>query len=243
MVLLPEFPALFAGVRALGSTPRRLVTLLRASGLRRGDRVLDLACGKGAVGVSLAEHLGARVVGVDACAAFLNEARSHAHQRGVQRFCEWREEDARAFVRNSRVRFDVSLMIGLWPLDQAAKALRRVTRPGGLYVIDDAVRDHRHPRGSARGAYRDVPDVDACGRIIDELGDAVVRRVMIPVSAMVSQNRAILQRLARNSAAIARRRPALRRVLDAFIRDQQRAGVELEGALRPTIFVIRRSRS
>ncbi|MEW5920035.1 MAG: class I SAM-dependent methyltransferase [Bacillota bacterium] len=49
-----------------------------------GDKVLDLACGKGAVSVKLAQAFGCRVHGIDAVKAFIEEANRWAKKYNVE---------------------------------------------------------------------------------------------------------------------------------------------------------------
>jgi ubiquinone/menaquinone biosynthesis C-methylase UbiE len=234
--LLPLLPALFEGLDALGSCPGRIASLVGACA-PRGGRLLDLACGKGAVAVEVARRLPFRVVGVDACRAFVERARERAHRTGVGRCCRWIEADVRAYARGCRARFDVAMMIGLLPLPQAAPLLRGLTRPGGVYVVDDAVRDDRHP-GARR--FEGVPDGRECRRLVEELGDRVIRRVMVPRGAVASQNRRILRVLASRVAALAKSHPERAGSLRAFLTRQRSASRLLLGPLRATIWVIAR---
>ena len=77
--MLPFVPDLLRGMWALGCSPRIVVDLLRPLGLPASStRILDLGCGKGAITVRTAEELGFQAIGVDACEAFLKEARHKA---------------------------------------------------------------------------------------------------------------------------------------------------------------------
>jgi SAM-dependent methyltransferase len=259
--LIPVLGELFEGLDALGSTPRRLVSLVERTSVARpfepGLRILDLACGKGVVAVEMARRLGARVTGVDGCREFLDSAEMLAARKGVSQsqgpgsenraakddrttegVCRWIEADVRQFASARRSRFDVAMMIGLFPLAEAAPLLRRLTRPGGIYLIDDAVLDPRHRDA---GAFADVPDAGACRVMIERLGDSVERRVLLPRAAMASQNRAILTRLESAVSRLSNSRMELRRSLRAFMRRQREASAMLEGPLRPTIWVVRRA--
>lgn len=234
--LVPMLASLFDGLEALGSTPGRIVSLI-AGHVRRGGRVLDLACGKGAVAVEVARRLPLRVEGVDACGEFLDRARERSSALGVAARCRWVEADVRAYAKGCTVRFDLSMMIGLLPLSEAAPLLRRLTRPGGVYVVDDAMLDGRHP---GAGRFAGVPDAVMGREIVEELGDRVIRRVMVPRAAIASQNRRILRLLASRVAALAKAHPGRARSLRAFLSRQRSASRLLVGPLRPTIWVIRR---
>lgn len=71
-----------------------------------GDRVLDLACGTGRHALELAGR-GYEVTGVDRTAAYLEEARERAEERGVA--VDWREADMREFERPGG--FELALLL------------------------------------------------------------------------------------------------------------------------------------
>lgn len=236
--LIPVLDGLFAGLPALGSAPRRIASLVERFA-EPGPRswVLDLACGKGAVGIEIAARTGCRVVGVDGCEAFVASARDHAAAREVGRRCVWIESDLRDFARSETRRYDVGMMIGLFPLVRAARVLRPLVRPGGLYIVDDVVLD---PGDRAAKRFRDVPDREECERAIAMLGDHVEHRVLLPRQAILAQSRGILAKLRRAVMALSGERPDLRRSLREFVARQAKASALLVGPIRPTIWVVRR---
>jgi ubiquinone/menaquinone biosynthesis C-methylase UbiE len=109
--------------------------LVRASGLKAGDRVLDVAAGSGNAAIPAAEA-GAIVTASDLTPEMFDAGRRIAAQRGVE--LEWVEADAEAmpFGDNS---FDVVLScVGVMfaPHHQAAAdELVRVCRPGGTIAL------------------------------------------------------------------------------------------------------------
>jgi SAM-dependent methyltransferase len=147
--LLPVLPELLEDLRSLGSVPADVVRLLRGAGCDRSWRVLDLACGKGAVAVALAEEIGCRVVAVDAFEPFIESAKDWGKERRVSKLVQWKVQDVRKVKQTGS--FDAALMVGLFGFAEAAPLLRGHTRVGGAYLIDDAVlarRDRRY-RGCA----------------------------------------------------------------------------------------------
>ena len=128
-------------------------------------------------------------------------------------------------------------MIGLDGLLDGARILRRFTRPGGLYVVDDATRDPRHPRARA---FPDVPDADDAAAQVEALGDTVERRVLLPRATVASRGRTIVAALESAAARAAKSHPRLRSSLAAFVRRHRDAGRDLVGPLRPTIWVVPR---
>jgi SAM-dependent methyltransferase len=106
-------------------------TLVRAAGVRPGDRVLDVAAGTGNVAIPAA-LAGADVVASDLTPELLEAGRQEAERRGVQ--VDWRQADAEA-LPFADGEFDVVLScVGVMfaPHHQAtADELVRVCRPGG----------------------------------------------------------------------------------------------------------------
>nr|WP_090343687.1 class I SAM-dependent methyltransferase [Mycolicibacterium malmesburyense]CRL74844.1 type 11 methyltransferase [Mycolicibacterium malmesburyense] len=105
--------------------------LVRACGVRPGDRVLDVAAGSGNAAIPAAE-LGAMVTASDLTPELFDAGRRIAGERGVN--LEWVEADAEAlpFADNS---FDVVMScVGAMFAPhhrETADELIRVTRPGG----------------------------------------------------------------------------------------------------------------
>lgn len=236
--LLPHFDRLFAGFGALGGAPRKTVALLREAGLRRGARVIDLGCGKGATSVALALRLGARVTGVDANPSFIHAARRLARRRGLpQSRCAFVLGDMRAEARAAPKPFDAALSLGVAPIREAASLTRRLVRPGGLYAVDDVVRD---PGASARGLRAALPTRAVCLALLNRRGDRVIVEWVPAPSAVRRQNASILRRLRRNAAALAREQPRLAPALRAFLTRQSEESRLLEGPLRPALWIVRR---
>jgi 2-polyprenyl-3-methyl-5-hydroxy-6-metoxy-1,4-benzoquinol methylase len=64
--LLPYLPYLLQDLWELGSVPMDMVELISGNvGVSPRTKILDLACGKGAVSVRLAEEYGCSVKGID----------------------------------------------------------------------------------------------------------------------------------------------------------------------------------
>jgi SAM-dependent methyltransferase len=269
---VPLLSRIFAGMESLGSSPRAIVPLLRRLELvpaceRRGDRrgrvlralpwrVLDLACGKGDLAITLARRLGTscvggrgaalgvdswRVVGIDACGEFIEHARERATRLGVEHLCEFRVASISATMRPGRGvlagegAFDAAMMIGLWGVERAAPLLSRLVRPGGVYVIDDAFAvderaAHRHGAATLGDAVR----------FVGERGGEVLHAALVPRRSVRASNQRTLARLSRNARELARERRALRPALAEFIRRQRAASRLLERGLRPGLLLARR---
>jgi SAM-dependent methyltransferase len=231
-VLLAHVGALFGGLDALGSSPRRVVNMLARAGITEAHRVADLGCGKGAVGVETAARLRCRVLGVDAIPEFIDSARALAKARGVTDRCRLVVGD-QARVKG---RFDGALSIGVMPLEGAAALCRARVKRGGVYILDDVVRLERV--GSARGLG--APTLREARELLERDGDAVEACEPIRPAQVRALNARTLRRLTRNGARLADDHPRLRRALAAFLERQRDAVRVLTGPLRPTLWLVRR---
>ena len=188
--LLPYMPALLADLWALGADPDMTAQLL-APMLPPHAHVLDLACGKGAVAVTLAQRLGCRVLGLDAIPAFLDEARAMAKKHGVEALCRFEQCDIRTYCRNPDQRFDAVILSAIGPvfgsLEATVGVLRQQTKPGGYIVIDDAWRE-------ATDTAMLPPPVAACPthaqarEALTAHGDAIVVEAPMPLEALRAEN-------------------------------------------------------
>jgi O-methyltransferase/aklanonic acid methyltransferase len=118
-----------------GPFARRLVD---AAGVAPGDRVLDVACGTGAVGLAAAEAAGrdGGVHAIDLVPAMVDQARAAAAKAGVAMHAE--VGDAERLIHDD-AEFDVVLCgFGIFFLPDVPAALaewKRVLRPGGTLAV------------------------------------------------------------------------------------------------------------
>ncbi|HVC69488.1 MAG TPA: class I SAM-dependent methyltransferase [Acidimicrobiales bacterium] len=126
MWALGDYPTVAAEI-----IPDLGAVLVEACGVRRGDRVLDVAAGSGNAAIPAA-LAGASVVACDLTPELFDAGREQAARHGVR--VEWREADAEA-LPFADGEFDVVLScVGVMfaPHHQAAAdELTRVCRPGG----------------------------------------------------------------------------------------------------------------
>ncbi|MDQ6713633.1 MAG: methyltransferase domain-containing protein [Candidatus Dormibacteraeota bacterium] len=146
-IATPRFYDLFVAVLFGGTRRRSYRRLLVASGVRPGDRVLDIGCGPGFLARMLAEAVGSEgsVVGIDAAPEMIEYAGRKARRLANCRF----ESGAAESLAFPDASFDVvvsSLMMHHLPSEfrlQAAREMRRVLRPAGrLLVADFTIPEH-----------------------------------------------------------------------------------------------------
>ena len=113
---------------------RWAATVAEAAGVKRGDAVLDVACGTGVLAIEAAKRAGAsgRVAGLDCNAGMLAQARTKTAD------IAWREGAAEALPFGDGEFDAVVSQFGLMFFEDRAKALadmRRVLKPGGRLAV------------------------------------------------------------------------------------------------------------
>ena len=197
-VLLPYMPELLEDLWALGADPEMVVRLLKPL-LPTNARVLDLACGKGAVSVALAARLGCRVVGIDAMPAFVETAKAMAAKHDVAHRCKFSIGDIRDYDPGQDS-YDAVILGATGPilgsLRDTVGQLRRMAKPGAYIVLDDAWRvDVKAPLPTS---VSDCPQREEALKALTAFGDAIVVEEQLSQEYLREEN-------ARNNAFIQKR--------------------------------------
>jgi len=127
--------------------------------LREGDRVLDLGCGTGALTLRAARR-GANVKAIDINPGMLDVAREKTHDARLSEKIEFVEMGVAELGRENDRSYDV-VMSGLClseltgeELDFTVKEVRRILKPGGLFLVADEVRPRSFLRRLWQGFFR-----------------------------------------------------------------------------------------
>jgi len=126
-----DFTRIAASMRESGEA------LVKAAGIARGMKVLDLGCGDGTTAIPSA-RLGADVLGVDIARNLVEAGQRRASEAGLAN-CHFQEGDASNLSGLENKTFDrvVSIFGAMFaprPFD-VAKEMVRVTKPGGRIVM------------------------------------------------------------------------------------------------------------
>ncbi|MDR0770940.1 MAG: class I SAM-dependent methyltransferase [Burkholderiales bacterium] len=140
--LLPFLPYLLQDLWELGSSPKEMVGLIEKHlPVSQETRILDLACGKGAVSINIAASLNVSVCGVDLMPEFIECANQKAKELKVDSLCRFLCGDANEAVNTER-NYDGVIFGGAGnilgsPQETLSKLLKTV-KPGGYLLMDEA---------------------------------------------------------------------------------------------------------
>ena len=140
--LIPYLPYLLQDLWELGSSPRDILKIITKHILvSKETKVLDLACGKGAVSVNLAKELGCMVKGIDIIPEFIAFAVQKAQEFGVEELCEFLVGDITELVKTEKD-YDIVILgaVGdvLGNAEETINLLKKTIKKGGYIIIDDA---------------------------------------------------------------------------------------------------------
>lgn len=127
---------------------------------RSGQRLLDLACGKGEMLARWARRYGIEGIGVDISTVFLDAARERAAELGVADRVRFVERDAAAYVADANG-FDVVSCLGATWIGNGLAGTIELMRPalaaGGLLLVGEPYWIDEPPR-EAPAAFGFGPD-------------------------------------------------------------------------------------
>jgi SAM-dependent methyltransferase len=137
--LLPFLPYLLQDFWELGSDPEVICDLIQKHvNITPATRVLDLACGKGAVSVRIAERFHVKVKGIDILPGFIEYAKQKADEHNVSDLCEFIISDINEAVDTEKD-YDVVIFgaagVVLGNPAEMLRKLKAVIKPGGYILI------------------------------------------------------------------------------------------------------------
>lgn len=221
--VLPYLNELLADIWILGSSPHRIAKMLEALMLSPNQsRILDLGCGKGAVAITLAEELGARVDGYDCFKPFLDEAIRKAREHNVSDLCRFKLADIREIVTTARD-YDVVTLASVGTigadLESTVGHLRKTVREGGYILIDDGfVLDDEHIDFQG---YEYVATHDECIRQLTAHGDRLIREVIVPKDEVIAYNQRNNEVIAQRAEELTKCHPDKAQIFSNFVQKEK----------------------
>jgi 2-polyprenyl-3-methyl-5-hydroxy-6-metoxy-1,4-benzoquinol methylase len=223
--LLPYLPYLLQDLWELGSVPMDMVELISGNvGVSPRTKILDLACGKGAVSVRLAEEYGCSVKGIDIIPEFIAYAEKKAAEHSVDSLCHFEVGDVNRSIEWER-NYDIVILgaVGdvLGDALETISKLKNTIGPQGYLVIDDAYRaDSPEGQYLSREQYL---------KIFEGARVKVVAGRRADHADLIAINRSNQARIVLRAHELKAMHPEKSSIFDGYIRSQQAECDELEG--------------
>ena len=228
---LPLAAELFADLEGLGTSHRRAAAWLHGAGVGPRDRVIDLGCGKGAAAVAVAQRCGCVVYGVDGYGAFIEAAQALAEHHGVDARCSFDVGDV--LTRKKRRVWDAGVVLSVLPAMDAVAVMARHVKPGGLVLLDDAVRVARMQQEVwLPGTMAELREQ------LEGAGHRVVRQHVMSRAEVTRMDATLYRRIAARARVMARRDAKTAALVREVLRRQREAHRVLTGPIRPAIVLI-----
>ena len=140
--LLPFLPYLLQDFWELGSDPIVMGNLIeKYIDISDKTRILDLACGKGAVSIKVAKKLRVRIKGIDLMPEFIEFATKKAKEFNVNDLCEFIIDDINEAIKSEKdydcVIFGAAGMDVLGGPAEALYKLKEIVKTGGYILIEE----------------------------------------------------------------------------------------------------------
>jgi len=238
--LLPFLPYLLQDFWELGSEPDVIAGLIQKYVRLSGDtKILDLACGKGAVSVKVAERLSVKVKGVDLIPAFTAYAAQKAKEYGVDDLCAFTVEDINETVEREEdydcVIFGAAGSV-LGDHAETLDKLKAVIKTGGHILIDECYL----PDNGKREDVRYSPDAYLTEKewaaLFREKGLDLVETVFSDDSGSDSGMAALTAR----ANELIEQHPDKKAVFEGYIRSQQNEYDDIDNSLVAVTWILRK---
>lgn len=233
--LIPYLPYLLQDLWVLGSSPKDIIEMIKNHIQVSGKtKILDLACGKGAVSVQAAKTLGCMVKGIDIIPEFIDYANSKALEYDVENLCEFEIGDINEAVAIERS-YDIVILgsVGdvLGTPEETIRKLKSTVKNGGYIFIDDA-----YGNDDADGKY---PTREKWILFIQNAGVQLLEERFIEDGEMESLNDEQQPFIAKRANELKEKYPDKAHLFEGYIKSQQAECDELENEISGVTILLR----
>lgn len=240
--MIPFIPYLLQDLFELGSSPHIIIEILQSIELKKGTTVLDLACGKGAVSIQIAQNLGFNCKGIDLFNPFVEIARERALEARVSHLCEFEVNDIHDVIFKEK-NYDVLILAAaeslLGEVDEAIGKLRNCIIDGGIIIYDGAFLNE--------SSNLDNPDYLIIKKYADTIkqlttyGDEIIKEVLIPAEDTVAINNAYTDLIRKRANELLLKFPDKKKLLFSYVEKQETECSIIENELTGCIWCIKKA--
>lgn len=230
--LLPFLPYLLQDLWELGSSPAHVIKLMQRNFHDvKKMRLLDLACGKGAVAVMLAKTLEVEVKGVDILPEFIDCAERKAFELGVASYCSFLVGDINKTVLDEKD-YDCVILgaVGdvLGDPKETLIKLKKTVKADGCIIYDD-VYAYSEDKAQFSSKNYEYLTYDQWQRVFEETGLKVVD--CITGSVDNEQNESNTQSIITRAIELIQLYPEHKHLFEDYIESQKEECDDLENNL------------
>jgi len=241
--IIPYLPYLLQDFWSLASDPEEMAGLLRThTDLGPGCRVLDLACGKGAVSIHLAKEFGCAAMGIDLIPEFIAEAKEKAEEYGVAGRCVFAAGDVNEAVLAERD-YDLTVwggsgdLLGGYP--KTLEGIARTVKPGGYILLDDG---YLPDESRSLRFHHDYLTKAQWERVFRENGLVVVACNEAEQEADPSEYAEDLGNIRKWSEELIRQHPEKQELFKSYVKSQQSEYEDLQDGLVGALWLLQKTK-
>ena len=240
--LLEYIPYLLQDFWEIGSSPEDIEAAIRKNIKNYCKfRVLDLACGKGAVSVKLAKNLGIHVKGIDIIKEFIEFAKEKSKEYGVSHLCEFTVEDINKSVF-SETGYDIVIFgaVGnvLGSPQETLEKLKNTIKQGGFMVLDEAYLIN----SSEDIKYKNYEYItrDEWLKIFEESGLKLTMEIIPDKEEITDSNDQDMDFIEKRAEELKEKFPEKSSIFDGYVQSQQNECEDLEGNIEGVTWLLQK---
>ena len=239
--LLPFLPYLLQDFWEMGSSPRDMIRLIKNHiSISKDTKILDLACGKGAVSINIAKILNINVYGFDLIPDFIAYANLKAKELNVDSLCHFKHGDVNEAVITEKdydcVIFGAAGNILGSPQETLDKLLKTV-RPQGYILIDETYLPNGSSNEEIKYKNYEYMTREQWLRLFKNSGLKLVEEMLSAEEYNFdSDNRAITAR----ADELAAKYPEKRAIFEGYVQSQLNECADLENNVVAVTWMLQR---
>lgn len=240
--LIPHLPYLLQDLWELGTPPDDIANLIKKYiPDPQSLRILDLACGKGAIGIPLAKQLGCTIKMVDIFPEFIDFARQKAKESNVDSQCEFLIEDINETVKRER-NWDCTMLLAvgdvLGDTKETMQKLRETVRPKGYIIIEESCIDEENA-AEIRCEYN-YPTHSEWLEAIESAGLKLIGKWEDNPDWLSSQNVYCNNAIARRAQELSVQFPQQAELFREYVISQQNESYDVENTVEGASYLLQR---
>lgn len=242
--LLPFLPYLLQDFWELGSDPMVIAELIKEQvDLSENTKVLDLACGKGAVSVKIAQKLRVKVKGIDLIPAFTESAGQKAKEFGVDDLCDFAVDDINEAVKKEKdydcvILGAVGNVLGS-PIETLNK-LRSTIRIGGHIVIDECYLPDDGKQEDVRYNNYEYLTKKQWETLFDEAGLELIKTVLNSDDTENLDSVSGMAAITTRANELIEKYPDKKAIFEGYIRSQQNEYDDIDNNLVAVTWILKK---